>query len=229
MEKKISIAIDGPAAAGKSTVAKNLAAKLSIVYIDTGAMYRALTYKALQNKVDIHNEDEIAALLDKTIIRLYHREDGQRVLLDDKDVTEVVRSEKVSNAVSYVASHQKVREHMVKEQQNLANNISVIMDGRDIGTHVLPNAEVKIYLIASVVERAERRHKENLAKGEPSDLNELIEDIRNRDERDMTREISPLVKADDAISIDTTSMSIDEVMEKILHIVLEYQHDEEKK
>lgn len=229
MEKKISIAIDGPAAAGKSTVAKNLAAKLSIVYIDTGAMYRALTYKALQNKVDIDNEDEIAALLDKTIIRLYHREDGQRVLLDDEDVTEVVRSEKVSNAVSYVASHQKVREHMVKEQQNLANNISVIMDGRDIGTHVLPNAEVKIYLIASVVERAERRHKENLAKGESSDLNELIEDIRNRDERDMTREISPLVKADDAISIDTTSMSIDEVMEKILHIVLEYQHDEEKK
>ncbi|HLR73205.1 MAG TPA: (d)CMP kinase [Pseudogracilibacillus sp.] len=229
MEKKISIAIDGPAAAGKSTVAKNLAAKLSIVYIDTGAMYRALTYKALQNQVDIHKEDEIAALLDKTIIRLYHREDGQRVLLDDEDVTEVVRSEKVSNAVSYVASHQKVREHMVKEQQNLANNISVIMDGRDIGTHVLPNAEVKIYLIASVVERAERRHKENLAKGEPSDLNELIEDIRNRDERDMTREISPLVKADDAISIDTTSMSIDEVMEKILHIVLEYQHDEEKK
>lgn len=229
MEKKISIAIDGPAAAGKSTVAKNLAAKLSIVYIDTGAMYRALTYKALQNQVDIHKEDEIAALLDKTIIRLYHREDGQRVLLDDEDVTEVVRSEKVSNAVSYVASHQKVREHMVKEQQNLANNISVIMDGRDIGTHVLPNAEVKIYLIASVVERAERRHKENLAKGESSDLNELIEDIRNRDERDMTREISPLVKADDAISIDTTSMSIDEVMEKILHIVLEYQHDEEKK
>lgn len=229
MEKKISIAIDGPAAAGKSTVAKNLAAKLSIVYIDTGAMYRALTYKALQNQVDIHKEDEIAALLDKTIIRLYHREDGQRVLLDDEDVTEAVRSEKVSNAVSYVASHQKVREHMVKEQQNLANNISVIMDGRDIGTHVLPNAEVKIYLIASVVERAERRHKENLAKGEPSDLNELIEDIRNRDERDMTREISPLVKADDAISIDTTSMSIDEVMEKILHIVLEYQHDEEKK
>src|SRR5699024_8336724 len=226
MEKKIRIAIDGPAAAWKSTVAKSLAAKLCIVYIDTGAMYRALTFKALNKQVGAHNENEIAALLDETTIRLFHREDGQRVLLDDEDVTEVVRSEQVSNAVSYVASHQKVREHMVKEQQNLANNISVIMDGRDIGTHVLPNAEVKIYLIASVEERAERRHKENLAKGESSDLNELIKDIRNRDERDMTRKISPLVKADDAISIDTTSLSINEVMEQILHIVLEYQQDE---
>src|SRR5699024_3873357 len=161
MEQKIRIAIDGPAAAGKSTVAKNLAAKLSIVDIDTGAMYRALMFKALNKQVDVHNENEIAAILDEKTIRLFHREDGQRVMLDDEDVTEVVRSEQVSNAVTYVASHQKVREHMVKEQQNLANNISVIMDGRDIGTHVLPNAEVKIYLIASVEERAERRHKEN--------------------------------------------------------------------
>lgn len=225
MEKKISIAIDGPAAAGKSTVAKNLATKLSIVYIDTGAMYRALTYKALKKQVDIHNEDEIAFLLDETNIRLFHRERGQRVLLDGDDVTEAVRQEEVSNAVSYVASHQKVREHMVGEQQKLADNISVIMDGRDIGTHVLPNAEVKIYLIASVSERAERRHKENLAKGESSDLNKLKEDIRSRDEKDMTREISPLVKADDAISIDTTSLSIEEVIEQILHIVLSYHQD----
>lgn len=225
-DKKIRIAIDGPAAAGKSTVAKKLAEALSIVYIDTGAMYRALTFKALKKEVDIHDEDEISSLLDKTDIHLYYDEKGQKVLLDDKDVTELVRSETVSNAVSYVASHQKVREHMVEEQKKLANNLSVVMDGRDIGTHVLPHAEIKIFLIASVQERAERRHKENIAKGETSNLEALMEDIRLRDERDMTRQVSPLVKADDAVSIDTTSLSILEVMNQILHIVNQYKSNE---
>lgn len=219
LNNKIRIAIDGPAAAGKSTVAKKIAEKLSIVYIDTGAMYRALTYKALQEKDNVEDEEQMAKLLQQTEIRLFQSEDGQRVLLDNQDVTDEIRLEKVSNVVSYVASHAKIRERMVEEQKKLANDISVVMDGRDIGTHVLPNAEVKIFLIASVEERAERRHKENLEKGYTSNLSQLKEDIRQRDERDTTREVSPLVKAEDAISIDTTSLSIEEVVEQILQTI----------
>lgn len=219
LNNKIRIAIDGPAAAGKSTVAKKIAAKLSIVYIDTGAMYRALTYKALQENMNVEDEDEMTMLLQQTEIRLFQHEDGQRVLLDEQDVTDEIRLEKVSNSVSHVASHAKIRERMVEEQKKLANDISVVMDGRDIGTHVLPNAEVKIFLIASVEERAERRHKENLEKGYTSDLSQLMEDIRQRDERDTNREVSPLVKAEDAISIDTTSLSIEKVVEQILQAI----------
>lgn len=226
IEKKISIAIDGPAAAGKSTVAKKIAEKLSIVYIDTGAMYRALTYKGLLHKIDVQDEAQMTRLLKNTEIRLIQHESGQRVLLDEQDVTEDIRAERVSNAVSYVASHRNIREHMVGEQQQLANNISVVMDGRDIGTHVLPKAEIKVFLVASVEERAERRHKENLNKGYDSDLSQLIEDIRKRDERDMTREVSPLVKATDATSIDTTSLSIEDVVEQILHIVNKFKRNE---
>ena len=221
-EKKLRIAIDGPAAAGKSTVAKKIANKLSIVYIDTGAMYRALTYKALLEKVDVQNETELKALLMNSNIRLIQHQTGQRVFLDEKDVTEEIRSEQVSNAVSYVASHRAIRERMVEEQRLLANDISVVMDGRDIGTHVLPNAEIKVFLIASVEERAERRHKENLKKGFESNLEQLMNDIRDRDKRDTTREVSPLVRAKDAISIDTTSLTIEEVVEQILHIVNTY-------
>lgn len=224
--KKLRIAIDGPAAAGKSTVAKKIADKLSIVYIDTGAMYRALTYKALLQQIDIHNEKHMITLLNNSEIRLLQHKSGQRVLLDDQDVTEEIRSEEVSNEVSYVASYHDIRKKMVEQQQQLANNISVVMDGRDIGTHVLPNAEIKIFLIASVKERAERRHKENIKKGYDSNLEQLMEDIRKRDERDTTREVSPLMKADDAVSIDTTSLTIDQVVQQILHKVDEYKMDE---
>src|SRR5699024_10316007 len=222
-EKKLRIAIDGPAAAGKSTVAKKIANKLSIVYIDTGAMYRALTYKALLEKVDVQNETELKALLMNSNIRLIQYQTGQRVFLDEKDVTEEIRSEQVSNAVSYVASHRAIRERMEEEQRLLANDISVVMDGRDIGTHVLPNAEIKVFLIASVEERAERRHKENLKKGFESNLEQLMNDIRDSDKRDTTREVSPLVRAKDAICIDTTSITIEEVVEQILHIVNTYE------
>lgn len=222
---KITIAIDGPAAAGKSTVAKQIAEHLSIVYIDTGAMYRAITYKALQQKVDVQNEQLLTALLADTDIQLSYNGSGQRVFLDGKDVTEAIRKEEVSNYVSYVASHRFIREKLVEQQQELANDISVVMDGRDIGTHVLPDADVKIFLLASVEERALRRHKENVKKGYKSDLSQLINDIRQRDERDSNREVSPLVKAEDAILIDTTSLSIDQVVELILHKINEYEEE----
>lgn len=226
-DKKIRIAIDGPAAAGKSTVAKKIAEKLSIVYIDTGAMYRALTYKALLQEIDVQDEESMTTLLGNSEIRLLQQDSRQRVLLDERDVTDDIRTEKVSNAVSYVASHRNIRKSMVEQQQQLANNISVVMDGRDIGTHVLPSAEIKIFLIASVEERAERRHKENIEKGYQSNLEQLMEDIRNRDKRDMTREVAPLLKAKDAISIDTTSLTIDEVVEQILHKVYEFKKQNE--
>lgn len=215
-ERKLSIAIDGPAAAGKSTVAKMVADALSIVYIDTGAMYRALTLKALTHDVDIEDEQALIRLLQSTEIELSQGESGQIVLLDKTDVTADVRRQNVTNAVSHIATHELVREEMVRRQQQLANNISVIMDGRDIGTHVLPHADLKIFLLASVKERALRRHKENTEKGFASNLDSLMAEIEERDHRDQTRQVSPLVKADDAIEIDTTSLSIEDVVAEIL-------------
>ncbi len=217
--KKIRIAIDGPAAAGKSTVAKNIAKKLNIVYIDTGAMYRALTLKALDKNIDIKDEQALIQMLKATEIELVQQENEQKVLLDGYDVTEDIRNQKVTNVVPYVAEHKQVREELVRRQRKLADRISVVMDGRDIGTHVLPDAELKIFLIASVEERAKRRHQENVEKGFPSDLAQIMKEIKERDERDSNRATSPLVQAEDAIAIDTTSLSIEEVTEKILQEV----------
>ncbi|MBI0576172.1 (d)CMP kinase [Neobacillus cucumis] len=219
--KKISIAIDGPAAAGKSTVAKIAAEKLSYIYIDTGAMYRALTYKAIQKKLNLEDEEALYDTLLTTEIVLAPSENGQLVYLDQSDVTTAIRSAEVTNSVSIVAKQQKIREEMVKRQQALASNGGVVMDGRDIGTHVLPHAEVKVFLLASVDERAERRHAENLEKGFPSDLEKLKQEIALRDKIDSEREIAPLKKADDAVEIDTTSMTIPEVVEKIMELVQE--------
>lgn len=216
MNKKIAIAIDGPAAAGKSTVAKIVANKLNYIYIDTGAMYRAITLKALNSAVDVNNESELEKLLANTTVKLIQSEEGQRVLLDNNDVTLDIRTKEVTNNVSYVAQHPKVRVDMVARQQLLAKERGVVMDGRDIGTKVIPDAEIKIFLIATVDERAKRRHVENLDKGFPSDLEELKKEIEKRDLIDSEREASPLVKADDAIEIDTTSLTIDEVANRIL-------------
>lgn len=212
LRTRMRIAIDGPAAAGKSTVAKMIAQKLNITYIDTGAMYRALTLKALENNIDMNDESELLKLLKKTEIQLKRRE----VLLDDRDVTDDIRSREVTKNVSFIAKHRLVREEMMKRQRELAKADSVVMDGRDIGTHVIPDAELKVFLIASVEERALRRHKENVQKGFQSDLDELKKEIEERDERDMNREIAPLVKADDAIEIDTTSLSIQDVVDIII-------------
>lgn len=216
MKEQIKIAIDGPAAAGKSTVAKIVARKLAYIYIDTGAMYRALTLKALEANISLDDEALLADLLIHTEIRLMQAEEGQMVLVDGQDVTAEIRSHQVTNQVSYVAKHPSVREEMVKRQQVLASECGVVMDGRDIGTHVLPDAEVKIFLLATVEERARRRYKENREKGFESDLDELKKEIEQRDQIDSKRDTAPLIKAGDAIEVDTTALSINEVAELIL-------------
>ncbi|PGS48861.1 (d)CMP kinase [Bacillus sp. AFS041924] len=219
MSKKISIAIDGPAAAGKSTVAKIVAKKLGYVYIDTGAMYRALTFKAIQNNIDVNNEVALSNLLSNITIKLIPEDGTQKVYIDDVDVSEPIRTPEVTRNVSFVAKHSIVREKMVELQRHYAVNGGVVMDGRDIGTHVLVDAEVKIFMIASVDERAQRRHIENVNNGFESDLEQLKIEIATRDRIDSEREVSPLKKADDAISLDSTSKDIDDVVNEILTIV----------
>lgn len=219
--QKINIAIDGPAGAGKSTVAKLIADKLHFVYIDTGAMYRALTWKAMEENVDLHSDDQLGHLLQEVSISLVPESQGQKVLINDVDVSEAIRSREVTNQVSVVAGHPLVREGMLRLQQKLAQNKGVVMDGRDIGTHVLPDAEIKIYLSASIEERAKRRYLELEQKGEAHDFEELKKEIMLRDEKDMQREIAPLSKAADAIEVDTTGLSIEQVVDKIIGMIQE--------
>lgn len=214
--KPINIALDGPAAAGKSTIAKLVAAKLSMVYVDTGAMYRAITYKYLQ----LNKTENFSELVKSTELSLtYDEEKGQRVILDNQDVTDYLRENDVTNHVSYVSSKESVRSFAVEKQQELAQQKGIVMDGRDIGTVVLPDADLKIYMIASVEERALRRQKDNELRGIQSTVEQLKKEIAERDHYDMNREISPLKRADDAITIDTTGMSIEEVTDKILTLV----------
>src|SRR5690625_1040576 len=213
----IRIAIDGPAAAGKSTVAKAVADRLSFLYIDTGAMYRALTFKVINENIHIENEQAIIDLLKQTSIELTQSKVGQTVILDGIDVTKEIRSLEVNRFVSKIAQINGVRKEMVHRQQILAENKSIVMDGRDIGTHVIPKAEIKIFLIASAEERANRRHKENLKKGISSNYDQIVKEIKERDELDYNRKYSPLVKAKDAIEVDTTSLSITEVVDAILN------------
>ncbi len=221
MSNLIRIAIDGPAGAGKSTVAKKVADILSFVYIDTGAMYRSITLKALRNDIDVSDESALEEILKTTTIDLQKKSDKQFVVLDGEDVTEEIRTSEVTKNVSEVSKHPAVRIEMVKRQQELSREHSVVMDGRDIGTHVIPDAQVKIFLIASVEERAKRRHEENVSKGIPSDLAQIKREIEHRDEIDSKREASPLMKAEDAVELDTTTMSIDDVVAAILQIVHE--------
>lgn len=217
MERKIAIAIDGPAAAGKSTVAKIVAKKLSYIYIDTGAMYRALTSSAIDHDIEVNNEQELAKLLNRITIELKQNLTGkQQVLVNKEDVTAQIRSEKVTNLVSQVAKHSSIRQEMVTRQQILAQDRGVVMDGRDIGTHVLPDAEIKIFLVASVEERAKRRYEENIKKGFHTNLKQLKKEIEHRDMVDSKRKISPLIKAENAIEIDTTQLSIDNVVNVII-------------
>ncbi|MBY0222689.1 (d)CMP kinase [Mammaliicoccus sciuri] len=210
------IAIDGPAAAGKSTIAKLVARKLGYTYIDTGAMYRAITYKVLQNAVDPHDEEAIAQLVGQAEIELQQGEQAQKVILDGRDVTEVIRSHEVTSQVSAIAALTSVRQLLMKKQQNLAKDSSVVMDGRDIGTSVLPDAELKIFMTASVEERAERRLLEEKQRGNTVDYETLKGEISARDKADSEREISPLKKAEDAIIIDTTGKTIEEVTNSIV-------------
>lgn len=215
---KINIAIDGPAGAGKSTVAKRVSDELGYVYIDTGAMYRALTWKVIEEKVNLHSDADVAKLLQTLDIQLSPNKNGQRVFVNQVDVTNEIRERRVTNQVSLVASHSHVRSVMLYLQRKLAQERGVVMDGRDIGTHVLPDAEIKLFLSATIDERARRRYTELKEKGQEQPLDEIKEEIRLRDERDSTREVAPLQKAVDAIQIDTTGMSVDEVVTSIIHI-----------
>lgn len=218
MSGQIKIAIDGPAGSGKSTTARLLAQKLNYIYIDTGAMYRAITLWWLQN--DKIPEDELSKKLKSIKIDLEYYDYEQITLLNGINVNEDIRKSDVSSNVSYISSMNSVREYLVAVQRKLADNIGVVMDGRDIGTVVFPDAELKIYLIADIKERAKRRQKELHDKGHIIDLVDLENDIKIRDEKDSTRSISPLKKSDDAIEVDTSGMSIDEQVQKIYDLAL---------
>lgn len=213
------IAIDGPASSGKSTIAKILADDYQLVYVDTGAMYRTLAYLALKNNTPVDNEAALMKLLNNVDITFKRKENGQLVYANGEDVTELIRQNDVTNNVSVVSSFAKVREELVRRQQKIAEKSGVVMDGRDIGTVVLPNAEIKIFLVASVEERAERRYLENKEKGIDSDFERLKQEIIARDEYDSNREVSPLKQADDATCLDTTSLSIQEVVDRCKDII----------
>ena len=202
-----NIAIDGPAGAGKSTIAKRVAKELSFIYVDTGAMYRAVALYLLRNEIDGTDAEAVA-----------YENGEQVVILNGENVNQYIRTEEVGNMASKTSANPAVRAHLLNLQRNLAAKNDVVMDGRDIGTVVLPDAQVKIYLTASVETRAKRRYDEYLAKGESADLEEIKKDIENRDHQDMTREISPLRQAEDAVLVDSSLMNIDEVVAAILGI-----------
>jgi len=212
----ISIAIDGPAGAGKSTVAKKIAKKLNLEYIDTGAMYRAFTLKVLENGLDPKNENEVLSLLENTEIIFLNN----HIYLDGKIVDEEIRNNSVSKNVSYVSSYSEVRKKMVELQQEMAKKNNVIMDGRDIGTVVLPNASYKFFITARPEERGKRRYMELIEKGETDIiLTDIIDDINKRDKIDSTRKESPLRIPDDAIVIDSTNLTVDEVVDLIIELI----------
>jgi CMP/dCMP kinase len=220
--RKIKIAIDGPAGAGKSTIAKKVAGLLGYIYIDTGAMYRCIALKALENNLDLEDEEAIGVMVQNTAIELkYNNECSQLIFLDGREVTEAVRSQKVTENVSNAAKIPAVRIAMVDIQRKLAQQGGVVMDGRDIGTYVLPEAECKIFLTASVEERATRRYKELIAKGETVDFEKLKSDIALRDKIDSERDFAPLKVADDAIILDSTGLNLKQVRDKIIDLVKE--------
>lgn len=219
--KTFSIAIDGPAGAGKSTIAKKIAHDLKCIYIDTGAMYRSVGYYCLQNHINYQNEEVVCELLNDMHITLKTSEAGQQIYLNGNDVSQSIRTDEVASAASKVATYGPVRSELVKRQQEMAKSQSIVMDGRDIGTVVLPFATLKIFLTASVDERAQRRYKEYVEKGMDVSLEDLKEEIKARDAQDSERKISPLKKADDAVEIDTTHMEIEEIIETIKSKLLE--------
>lgn len=214
--KKIAIAIDGPAAAGKSTIAKKVAAHFNYVYIDTGAMYRAFTWYVISQGVDPQNEDDCNALIPEVTLRLTNKAE---VYVNSTNVTKAIRQPDVSGNVSYIASYAKIRAALTIEQRKMAESDNVVMDGRDIGSYVLPDAEVKIFQTASVKVRAYRRYLDNQEKGIKTTLEEIEKEIAMRDHIDSTRAAAPLVKAEDAIEVDTDNLTIDEVVTLIINIV----------
>lgn len=210
--KKLSIAIDGPAASGKSTIAKKIAEKYNYIYIDTGAMYRCVAYYTYQHHIDPTSKDEIIQRLSDMTIEL---KSDHTVYLNGEDVTLAIRQNEISILASKVSQYPEVRSYLVDLQRQMAACGGVVLDGRDIGTVVLPNADLKLYQVASVDARAMRRHKENIEKGLQSDIDQIKKDIEQRDYEDMHRAASPLRQAEDAILIDTSDLTIDEVLEKV--------------
>lgn len=217
----MNIAIDGPAGAGKSTIAKRLAKKLGFIYVDTGAMYRAMAYYFLQHNIDAKDENAIAAACPDVDVTITYENGEQQVLLNGENVNGVIRNEEVGNMASSTSVYPVVRKKLVELQRQLAKSADVIMDGRDIGTCVLPDAQVKIYLTASSATRAKRRYDELTEKGVSFDLAEIEKDIIDRDYRDMHRETSPLRQAEDAVLVDSSEMNIDEVVDAIYQVYSE--------
>jgi len=214
------VAIDGPAGSGKSTVAKLLAGRLGYTYVDTGAMYRALTLKALREKLDLNNEDELTKLAQRTELDIVtDPSDNTIAMLDNNDVSSLIRTPELTSNISYIAKVKGVRERMRESQRRIASRGKCVFEGRDIGTVIFPNAKYKFYLDAEFAERAKRRHKEMLGKGYKTSYEEVAKDLKIRDHKDMNREIAPLKRAEDAVYIDTTNMSITEVVDKLaVHI-----------
>lgn len=217
-----SIAIDGPAGAGKSTIAKKVSANLGFIYLDTGAMYRTVALKAISNGIDTKSQKDLAKMIENIDITISHDDNTQRIYLDGIDVSENIRTAEVSVGASNVAVFQEVRLKLVNLQRRIAADKDVVMDGRDIGSYVLPNASLKIFLTASVEERARRRYAELVQKGEKVNFEEVKADMIYRDNNDSSRAFAPLVKVSDAIEVDSTSLSIDEVVEKIMYFYKNY-------
>ena len=213
-----SIAIDGPAGAGKSTIAKLVAKKMEYIYVDTGALYRAIAHFLVTNQIDIEDEEALTKACAGITVAIKYEEDAQQVYLNGENVTPFLRTEETGNMASKSSAKAPVRAALLDLQRDMAKEYNVVMDGRDIGTNVLPNAEVKIYLTASSKERANRRYKELIEKGESADFDKIEADIIERDERDMNRAIAPLKQAEDAILVDSSNMSIEEVVETIMSV-----------
>ena len=216
-----SIAIDGPAGAGKSTIARKVAEKLSFIYVDTGAMYRSMALYFIRHDIAAQDEEKIAAACPDIDVSIAYQDGEQQVILNGENVNGLIRTEQVSMMTSDTSKYPVVREKLLSLQRGLAEKENVIMDGRDIGTCVLPNADVKIYLTASAAERARRRYKEQTERGVDCDIKEIERDIIARDEQDMIREVAPLRQAEDAVLVDSSDMTIDQVVDEIIRIYQE--------
>ncbi len=216
-----SIAIDGPAGAGKSTIARKVAEKLSFIYVDTGAMYRSMALYFIRHDITAQDEEKIAAACPDIDVSIAYQDGEQQVILNGENVNGLIRTEQVSMMTSDTSKYPVVREKLLSLQRGLAEKENVIMDGRDIGTCVLPNADVKIYLTASAAERARRRYKEQTERGVDCDIKEIERDIIARDEQDMNREVAPLRQAEDAVLVDSSDMTIDQVVDEIIRIYQE--------
>ena len=218
---KIAVAVDGPAGAGKSSISKIVAKKLGYLYIDTGAMYRSVTWAVLHNHIDVNNQKAVEALLPELDLTMEASDDSCKVFIAGQDVTDFIRTPQVNNAVSIVASYKGVRQYLVERQRLMAEAGGVILDGRDIGSVVLPNAELKIYLTASVEARAMRRYLEVKGTVNEQPLEDIKDSVMQRDDMDKNRKESPLIQVEDALLVDSSEMTFDETVEHILHLVQE--------